>query len=78
MSCIEIKAAENGFIVEYDDPAIVDANQKSSSKWQDPEVYRVYPDVDKLLADLPGLLADLKPESTETDDFESAFSNQSE
>lgn len=78
MSCIEIKAAKNGFIVEYDDPAVVEANKQSKSSWQDPEMYKVYPDTAALLADLPNLLADLKPGEDQTDDFESAFSDQSE
>ena len=73
MSCIEIKAAENGFIVEYDDPAIVEANSQSEGKWQDPETCKVYPDVASLIRDLTAMLPNLKPAKSPTEEYTSAF-----
>lgn len=73
MDKIKIKMAENGFIVEYDDPAIVEANGKPDSKWQDPEVYKVYPDAASLVQDLTAMLPNLKPEKSPTEEYTSAF-----
>lgn len=75
MDKIEIKVAENGFIVEYDDPAIVEANNKSKGmgEWKDPETYKVYPDVASLIRDLTDMLPNLKPEKSATEEFTSAF-----
>lgn len=75
MDKIEIKVAENGFIVEYDDPTIVEANSKSQGPgdWKDPETYKVYPDVASLIRDLTTMLPNLKPEKSATEEFTSAF-----
>lgn len=61
MDSIKIKVAENGYMVEYDDPAIVEANSKPDAKWQDPETYRVYATQAALMEDLAALLPGLKP-----------------
>lgn len=73
MDKIEIKVAENGFIVEYDDPAIIEANSQSEGKWQDPETYKVYPDVASLIRDLTAMLPNLKPAKSPTEEYTSAF-----
>lgn len=73
MDKIKIKMAENGFIVEYDDPAIVEANSKPDAQWQDPETYKVYPDVAGLIQDLTAMLPNLTPEKSATEEFTSAF-----
>lgn len=73
MDKIKIKMAENGFIVEYDDPAVVEANSKPDSRWQDPETYKVYPDVASLIQDLTAMLPNLKPEKTPNEEHTSSF-----
>lgn len=73
MDKIEIKVAENGFIVEYDDPAIVEQNSKAEGKWQDPETYKVYLDVASLIRDLTAMLPNLKPAKSPTEEYTSAF-----
>ena len=44
MDKIKIKAAQNGFILEYEDPAVVEENANSKSGWKDPETNKVYTD----------------------------------
>ena len=58
---IEIEVAENGYIVEWHDPAIMEANSKEGAKWQDPKVQRVYSTQAALIEDLATILPGLKP-----------------
>lgn len=78
MDEIKIKAAENGFIVEYDDPETVKANQDSKAGWKNPETYKVYPDVKSLLADIETMLPMLVSGEKEQSDFEAAFGKSTE
>lgn len=78
MDKIKIEVAENGYIVEYDDPKIMAENQKEGSKWKDPEVQRVYATQAALMEDLAALLPELKagepnPAEDDTAAFNEAF-----
>lgn len=56
MDCeLRIKPADNGFVLEYEDPAIRMAN-RGDGPWQDPWRKRVYATADELKADLDKLL----------------------
>lgn len=71
---VKIEAAENGFILEYDDPAIMAENRKSDSGWKDPEVSRVYATANALISDLKMLLPGMKKEDVpQADEYKSAF-----
>ena len=81
MDKIKIEVAENGYIVEYDDPKIVAANRKDGAKWKDPEVNRVYADQAALMGDLATLLPELKqhdqnPAEEDTEAFNEAFQSE--
>ena len=78
MDKIEIKAAENGFIVEYDDPAIEEANANSKSGWKDPETYKVYTDKKQLIKDIEAMLPMLASGEKEQSGFEAAFGKPTE
>ncbi|WP_288074902.1 hypothetical protein [Pseudomonas sp.] len=58
---IEIEVAENGYIVEYKDPQIMEANSKDGAKWEDPHVQRVYATQAAMMEDLASILPALKP-----------------
>ena len=74
MDSIKIKLAENGFVIEYEDPAITKKNSKKDARWEDPEVYRVYETQDALLADLAILIPKLAGSPADkADEFQSAF-----
>ena len=68
MDCIEISAADNGFVLRYKDPEIVKRNAESESGWQDPYRSRVYPDPTALAEDLTKLLPLMKQYSEERDE----------
>lgn len=78
MDKIEIKAAQNGFIIEYDDPEIVKANEASKSGWKDPETYKVYTDPKAMLKDIEAMLPMLTSGEKESSDFEAAFGKSTE
>ena len=74
MDEIEITLAENGFVLEYADPAISEANSKEGAKWKDPKVERVYTTQQALLKDLGALLPTMaKAKTTKADEYNSAF-----
>ena len=68
MDCIEISAADNGFVLRYKDPEIVKRNAESDRGWQDPHRSRVYPDPQTLADDLTKLLPLMKEYSEERDE----------
>lgn len=81
MDKIEIKVADNGYIVEYDDAKIVEANRKEGAQWKDPETYRVYSTQAALMEDLATLLPELKahepdPAAEDTAAFNEAFKSE--
>jgi len=67
MSRIRIETADNGFVLEYDDPQIVEENE-DSDKWNDPSRSRVYSTAEALLADLKSLLPLMKDQDDEKDE----------
>lgn len=64
--CIEITAADNGFVLRYKDPEIV-KNNVANEGWVDPYKSRVYNDPTQLTADLAQLLPIMLEYSTERD-----------
>lgn len=78
MDKIKIKAAQNGFILEYEDPAVVEENANSKSGWKDPETHKVYTDPKALLKDIEAMLPMLTAGEKEQSDFEAAFSDSAE
>lgn len=58
---IEIEVAENGYIVQWKDPAVMEANSKEGAKWKDPTIQRVYSTQAALMEDLATILPGLKP-----------------
>lgn len=74
MKEIEIKAADNGFILEYEDEAICEENRKSDMGYKDPRMNRVYATAAALLSDLKVLLPKMSmEEAPEADAYKSAF-----
>ncbi len=81
MDELKIKVADNGYVVEYDDPKIAAANSKDGAKWKDPETYRVYSTQAALMQDLAELLPKLKanepnPKDESTSSFNEAFKSE--
>lgn len=75
MDCIEIKTADNGFVLSYRDPEIVKQNSTSDG-WTDPYRSRVYDTPQALTADLEKLLpimAEFAKEEDEVDEYKSAI-----
>ena len=72
---ITIKMADNGYVLEYSDPKIVERNRKSDEGFEDPEVNKVYPDAKSLLAGVKAAISVVTGEdmSDSRDDFEEAF-----
>lgn len=68
MDCIEISAADNGFVLRYKDPEIAKRNADSERGWEDPYRSRVYPDAQTLADDLTKLLPLMKEYSEERDE----------
>lgn len=73
MDRVTIEPAENGYIVRYDDDAIREKNSKSDSKWEDPEVRKVYPDEASMMQDLATILPTLKTEVKPAEEYTEAF-----
>ena len=78
---ITIRLADNGFVLEYEDPKIQEQNRKSEGfeDHKDPEVSRVYPDASSLMAGVQAAISVVTGEDT-TDssaEFERAFQEAS-
>lgn len=58
---IYIEIAENGYVVEWKDHAVMEANRKEGAKYKDPTVQRVYSTQAALMEDLATILPSLKP-----------------
>ena len=72
MDSIRIRIADNGYMVEYDDPKIVASNRKENSKYKDPEVTKVYADEASMMLDLSNVLPNLKSPDAD-DQYNMAF-----
>lgn len=75
MDYIRISAADNGYIMEYDDPEVRERN-RTSNGWEDPCRRRVYDTPEALTADLAKVVGKLKQraaERTVADDFAEAI-----
>lgn len=74
MNEYHISRAENGFVLRYDDPKIVDANRKDGAKWKNPSVTRVYESDAALIQDLAAMLPKMhNGKKNDSDDYKSAF-----
>lgn len=73
--CIEITAADNGYVLRYKDPELVERNANSEG-WVDPYKSRVYNDPEQLTADLSKLLPLMLKyanERSESDEYKDAL-----
>lgn len=70
---INIRKAENGIIVRYDDPDIRAKNREDDDKWEDPNVELVFKDMKEAMPAVQRLLRKLSGEESPDDDYESAF-----
>lgn len=82
MQRITIEPADNGFVLCYQDPAIVKRN-RDSDHWEDPERRRVYSTPEALAKDLMAVLPlmekpEPKPENDYNDALAEAFSKGSD
>jgi hypothetical protein len=79
---IRIKVADNGYMMEYEDPAVVTENHKKGGKYTDPSITRVYATQAALMEDLAAVMPDLKaheadPAEEDTEAFNDAFKSES-
>lgn len=70
-----IEVAQNGFVLTYDDPEIVAANQSSDGGWVDPCKQMVYPSADALLAALGKILPVVQANATQEQEPGETFSD---
>lgn len=72
---VTINMADNGYVLEYSDPKIVERNRNSDEGFEDPEVSKVYPDVKSLMAGVKAAMSVVTGEdmSDSRDDFDEAF-----
>lgn len=74
---VNIRKAENGFILRYDDPEIVRENEKDD-KWKDPSVEVVFADPKEALQRVQTVLTQLAGEEAMAEaNFDSAFKEAS-
>ena len=64
---VRIALADNGYVLKFDDPEILERN-RDSDRWQDPERQRVYSSPEALVADLSNLLPLLEKGEDESSD----------
>ena len=76
MDCLRIEIADNGLILEYDDPDIRARNRSDDGPWEDPTRRHVFTDVASLTKVLttviPAVQADAQQRKNPTD-FKSAL-----
>lgn len=74
MNEYHISRAENGFVLRYEDPKIMEKNRKDGAKWQSPTVTRVYETDAALIQDLASMLPNMhNGKKNNSDDYKSAF-----
>lgn len=74
MNEYHISRAENGFVLRYDDPKIMENNHKEDAKWKDPTVTKVYETDAALIQDLAAMLPKMhNGKKNNSDDYKSAF-----
>lgn len=74
---LNIRMAENGVIIRYDDPKIMEKNREEDSKYEDPTVELVFKDAKEAMPEVQRILKTLMGEDTSDDEFESAFNEAS-
>lgn len=70
---INIRMAENGIIVRYDDPKIREKNRKDDDEWHDPNVELVFKTMKEAMPEVQRLLRKLSGDETSDDEYASAF-----
>lgn len=71
---INIRMAENGVILRYDDPEIQDKNREEDSKYEDPTVELVFQDTEEAMPEVQRVLKLLMgPDRSDSESFDSAF-----
>lgn len=76
---IVVRVADNGFVLEYDDPKIVERNRNDEGEFQDPEVSKVYPDSDSLMRGVQAAVSVVtgQDQQDSSAEFEQAFAEAS-
>lgn len=72
-SSLNIRLAENGVILRYDDPKIIKKNREEDSDYEDPEVELVFTDAKEAMPEAQRILRKLMGEESSDDDFDAAF-----
>lgn len=70
---IEIRLADNGVIVEYDDPEIREKNRLDDGPWEEARRELVFKDMKTALPEVQTLLKKLAVENTSADEYDAAF-----
>lgn len=70
---LRIEVAENGIILEYDDPKIVAKNREDDSKYENAEVRLVFKDTKEAMPEAQRILKTLMGAEDSGDEFGSAF-----
>lgn len=69
---LRIEIAENGVILQYDDPKIAEKNREED-KYENPEVRMVFKDAKEAMPEAMRILKTLMGADTSEDEFGSAF-----
>lgn len=70
---LRIEVADNGIILEYDDPKIVAKNREEDSKYENAEVRLVFKDAKEAMPEAQRILRTLMGSESSDDEYESAF-----
>jgi len=77
-NCVRITTAENGYVLEYEDPEVRKKNRDNCCPWEDPWKQRVYDTPEALAADLVRVLPIMKEQGKEAmepaEEFKTALS----
>lgn len=74
---LNIRMAENGVIVRYDDPKIATKNREDDADWKDPSVELVFKDTKEAMPEVQRILRTMMGEETSDDEYTSAFEEAS-
>jgi len=81
---VEIRFAENGFVLRYADPEIVEKNRESEEGYEDPDVEQVFNDYDSLMEGVGRVVSMISDQAGEEaaerspeEDFNQAFDEAS-
>ena len=70
---LNIRVADNGVILRYDDPKIVASNREDDADYKDPSKEMVFKSAKEAMPEAQRILKKLMGEESSDDDYESAF-----